>query len=119
MAKTISAASIAEAADRAVKVITTKDNLQFTVGLAGRHLLVGRVLKNATDFKQALGAATTIASSVSRSIGMTLEPTVQFGKGYLIAGFINPDIIDFGGGGPAGNPGFSAPMKKAASGKKK
>jgi hypothetical protein len=98
MAKLLPAKTIADAADRAVKLVSEKHKLQFTQGLASKHILVGRIIKDGIDFKTSLAAATAITSSVSRSLGgIALEPVVQFGRGYLICGFINPDILDIGG----------------------
>jgi hypothetical protein len=99
MAKTLPASTIADAVERAVKLISEKHKLQFQQGLCCKHILTGRIVKDGLDFKTSLTAASSIASSVSKALGgIALEPTVQFGRGYLIVGFINPDIIDFGGG---------------------
>lgn len=97
MAKPIPASKIAEAAERAVKLVSEKQKLQFEAQLVSKHLIVGRIVKDGIDFKTSLAAATSIASGVSRAIDIKLEPTVQFGRGYLLVGFINPDIIDIGG----------------------
>jgi hypothetical protein len=118
MAKTLPASTIADAAERAAKIVSEKYKLQFAAGLCCKHILVGRIVKDGIDFKTSLAAATTIATAVSKSLGgIALEPSVQFGRGYLIAGFINPDILDFGGIGPnplggRGIVGPGAPAKK-------
>jgi hypothetical protein len=113
MPKLLPANTIAAAAERAVKLVSEKYKLQFAKGLCCRHILVGRIVKDGVDFKTSLAAATTITSSVSRSLGgIALEPAVQFGRGYFIMGFINPDILDLGGFGP--NIGPSAPAKNPA-----
>lgn len=110
MPKTLPAAKVAEAAERAVKLVSEKYKVQFAGGLCCKHLLVGRIVKEGIDFKTSLTAATVITSSVSRSLGVQLDPVVQFGRGYFIMGFINPDILDLGGFGPGIGP--SAPAKK-------
>ena len=97
MAKPIPASKIAEAAERAVKLISDKQKLQFEPALCCKHIIVGRILKDGVDFKTSLAAATSIAGGVSRAIDIKLEPTVQFGRGYLLVGFINPDLLDIGG----------------------
>lgn len=98
MAKLLPAKTIADAAERAVKIVTEKHKVQFAEGLCCKNLLVGRRIKEGIDFKTSLAAATAITSAVSRSLGgVALDPVVQFGRGYLICGFINPDILDLGG----------------------
>lgn len=118
MAKTLPAASIVAAAERASKLVSERYKLQFSQGVLSKHLLVGRIVRDGIDFKTSLAAASTISASVSKALGgIALEPVVQFGRGYFIMGFINPDIIDFGGIG-GGIVGPSAPPAKKAPSKK-